>query len=245
MSKRALQSRFILLILIFPVVALSLAAQNDPPRQQPAAPTPDPVFIRLTFYPTASLSRYDYNNDLDLFELRAYAEIRRKSQDGEVIPDALVTVLSEELSFQTDSYEKRIKVHKEDLPEKLEVQITLAGRQPIKRTFLVPDWLILQSPVPSVIDTGADLEISWEFSSFPFPVNIRIYDFRKGNTIFDPDHIRRTEVSVPGEKLPPSTILRIYAISTWLFKRYLTGQEFARGSEIVFIPWSQVFVRTK
>ena len=72
------------------VVAWALPAGQEAPSREPAR-TQEPLFVRLTFYPTASLSRYDYNNDLDLYEVRAYAEIRRGSQDGPVVTDAVVT----------------------------------------------------------------------------------------------------------------------------------------------------------
>jgi hypothetical protein len=39
--------------------------------------------------------------------------------------------------------------------------------------------------------------------------------------------------------------VRIYVISSWLFKRFLSGDEFVRGSEVNIIPWSQVFIRTQ
>ena len=80
------------------LAAGALGAAQDPPAQDAPAP-PEPVFVRLTIYPTASLSRYDYNNDLDLYELRVYAEVRRVSQEGPPAADARVTAFAEKLEY--------------------------------------------------------------------------------------------------------------------------------------------------
>ena len=221
-----------------------ISAQETPPRDKPPAPALDPLFVRLTFYPTASLSRYDYNNDVDLYEVRAYAEIRWKSESGEIVPDARVTILSQSLDFQKDHYEKRIVVEKEKLPSELEVAIAPADRPAIQRIYPIPFWLILLEPRPAIVDPAQDLTIKWRFSAFSAPVDVRVYDFKKGDAVINLDNMAETVTAVPADRIPESTTLRIYIISSWLLKRFLTGEEFVRGSEVNIIPWSQVFIRT-
>ncbi len=222
-----------------------LAGQDMTTQEPPQTPAPEPVFVRLTLYPTASLSRYDFNNDIDLYEVRAYAEIRKGSQVGEAITGAKVTVLSEALELRDDHYEKRITIPKDRLPMEVEVSIALKGRPPLNRVFSLPSWLIIDSPKPSVIESARDLVIAWRFTGCPETVNIRVYDFKTGNSISTIDGFVGTELVAPEEKIPSATIIRIYVISSWISKQYLGGPEFVRGSEINVIPWSQVFVRTK
>jgi len=51
-------------------------------------------------------------------------------------------------------------------------------------------------------------------------------------------------LTLESQRLPAGeTILRIYVISSWIFKQYLLEENLARGSEINIIPWSQVFIR--
>ncbi|MCK7481919.1 MAG: hypothetical protein M0C28_35660 [Candidatus Moduliflexus flocculans] len=101
--------------LLILLTAGALAAPQDPAVQDaPAAP--EPLFVRLTFYPTASLSRYDYNNDLDLYEVRVYAEVRRGSQEGPPAADARVTAFAQKLDFLEDHFEKRVLFDKDKLP---------------------------------------------------------------------------------------------------------------------------------
>jgi hypothetical protein len=52
-------------------------------------------------------------------------------------------------------------------------------------------------------------------------------------------------VVIAAPSLPRAAIIRIYVIQSWLYKRFLGGPDYARGSEVNVIPWSQVFVRTK
>lgn len=221
------------------------AGQETRPQDKPPAPAPDPLFVRLTFYPTASLSRYDYNNDVNLYEVRAYAEIRLKSEAGEIVRDARVTVLSQTLDYLKDHYEKRIFIDRNELPGEMDVLIAAGERPVIRRKFPLPFWLVLLEPRPAIIDPGLNLTVKWRFSSFSVPVDVRVYDFKKGNAVFDLNDAEDTEVTVPADRIPASTTLRIYVISSWLSKRFLTGEEFARGSEVNIIPWSQVFIRTQ
>ena len=221
-----------------------LSAGQEP--AVPAAPKPpEPLFVRLSVYPTASLSRYDYNNDIDLYEIRIYVELRRGSQEGAAVTDAVITSLSEKLEYLADHYEKRIVLDKDRLPAELGVEIAVKGRAAIKERFPLPAWLVLREPRPAIIDPAADLTLRWRFSRFPAPVDVRAYDFRTGKEFFRKDHLEETSAVIPAEGLPASTIVRIYAIQSWLSKRFLSGDDYARGSEIMIIPWSQVFIRTK
>jgi hypothetical protein len=232
-----------IVILFLLLSGLLSADQETPPQDRPEAPAPDPLYVRLTFYPTASLSRYDYNNDIDLYEIRAYAEIRQKSATGEVVHDASVRVLSQPLDFLKDHYEKKLVVDKDKLPGEVDVFISAGERPTIQRKFPVPFWLVLLEPRPKVIEPGLDLPVKWRFSAFSAPVDIRIYDFKKGDAVFDINDATVAEVTVPAERIPASTTLRIYVISSWLYKRFLSGEDFGRGSEVNIIPWSQVFIR--
>ena len=223
---------------------LFLSAQEAPSQEKTEVVPFDPLFVRLTFYPTASLSRYDYNNDVDLYEVRAYAEIRLKSEAGEIVRDARVTVLSQTLDFLKDHYEKRIIIDRDKLPGEVDILITVGERPSIRRKFSIPFWLNLLEPRPAIVDPGLDLTVKWRFSAFSAPVDIRVYDFKKGDPVFDLNNEGETKITLPADRIPASTTLRIYVITSWLFKRFLSGDEFVRGSEVNIIPWSQVFIRT-
>lgn len=226
------------------LAAGALAAPQDPAAQD-APPAPEPLFVRLAFYPTASLSRYDYNNDIDLFEVRVYAEVRRGSQEGPPAADARVTAFAQKLDFLEDHFEKRVLFDKGRLPAELDLEISAPGRPVIRERHPLPSWLVISDPRPSVIGAGADLLIRWRFDRFPSPVDVRAYDFKTGREILSRDHLEGNEAVVPAAAVPSGTIVRVYVIQSWLSKRYLGGPAYARGSEINVIPWSQVFVRTK
>jgi hypothetical protein len=206
---------------------------------------PEPFFVRVTVYPTASLSRYDYNNDIDIYEVRVYVELRRGSQEGEAVADARVTALAQKLDYQNDLYQKRIILEKDDLPAEVEVEIAARNRPVIREKFPFPSWLVLADPRPAVIEVAKGLPVRWRFSRFSAPVDVRAYDFKTGKEFFRRDHEADTETLVPAADLPASTIVRIYIIQSWLYKRFLAGDAYARGSEVNVIPWSQVFIRTK
>lgn len=226
------------------LLAAGLAAGQDQPAPDAPKP-PEPVFVRLSVYPTASLSRYDYNNDVGLDELRVYVELRRGSQEGPVIADALVRSSGEKLDYVTDHYEKRIVLADGRRPAGIEVEIGVPGRAAIKEKLPLPDWLSLTEPKPAVLDPAGDLTVGWRFDRFASPVDVRAYDFKSGQEFFARDNVAGTSVVIPSSRLPGATIVRVYIITSWLYKRFLSGPDYARGSEVNVIPWSQVFVRTK
>jgi hypothetical protein len=236
------------LLILF--AAGGLGAAQDLPAPPAAAglqapAPPEPLFVRLSVYPTASLSRYDFNNDLDLYELRVYVELRRGSQEGSPIADAVVSVSGERVEYLTDHYEKKIPLDKDRRPAECIVEIGVTGRAPLRESFPLPDWLVLTEPKPAVIDPGNDLEVRWEHGRFLAPVDVRAYDFRTGKEFFAENHLAGPAALIPASRLPASTIIRVYIIQSWLYKRFLGGPDYARGSEVNVIPWSQVFVRTK
>jgi hypothetical protein len=241
MSKRFLTAAALLALAFGGLPAAD--ERQAPPREGP--PAADPLYVRLTLYPTASLSRYDINNDVDLYEIRAYAEVRVNSPEGRVVTDARVMVRSQPLDFDTDHYEKRIVVDKDALPEGAEFEIRAGARPVFRETIPLPTWLVLQEPRPTVLDPEKDLALRWRFSRFAAPVDVHAYDFLKGGEFFEREHAAETEFVVPAKAVPPATTLRIFVIQSWLSKRFLRGEGLARGSEVNVIPWSQVFVRTK
>lgn len=223
--------------------AVATAAAQDP--QEAEAPKPRPLFVRLSVHPTVSLSRYDYNNDLDLAEIRVYVELRLGSQEGPAVPNAVVTSLGQRLDWLTDHYEKRIPLEAGRRPSQIDVEIAAADRAVIKELFPIPDWLTLTEPRAAVIDRGQDLKVAWSFGRFLSPVDVSAYDFRTGKALYQKDDQAERGVVIPAASLPSSTIVRIYILPSWLYKRFLSGEAYARGSEVNIIPWSQVFVRTK
>ena len=235
--------RPILAGLLFAAAAV-LAAAQDPPVREALKPL-EPFFVRISAYPTASLSRYDYINDIDLYEVRVYVELRRGSQEGAAVKDAIITSLGERLEFHQDHFEKRIVVDKGALPRVLGVEIAVKGRPALKETHPLPDWLVLTEPKPAVVETGKDLAVRWRFDRFAAPVDIIGYDFKTGKEFLHRTYETGASIAVPAASLPADTIVRLYIIPSWLSKRYLDGRDYARGSEINIIPWSQVFFRTK
>lgn len=239
----SMRFRFATTFLLLAFGGLYAGGQEPMPRDQ--APAPPPVFVRLTLYPTASLSRYDYNNDLDLFEVRVYAEVRLRSPVGRPVTDADITVMSQRLDLKTDHYEKRIVVDKDALPDQADFEIAIGGRTVFRETIPIPDWLVLSEPRPAILESGQDLLIRWRFIRFSAPVGVNVYDFRKGGDLFKQEESGETEITIPGDKVPAETILRIFVMTSWFSKRFLHGEGLVRGSEVNVIPWSQVFLRTK
>jgi hypothetical protein len=238
------QRLMIAVLLLLAFGGLPAGQEQEPPvRERPQ--DPEPLYVRLTLYPTASLSRYDYNNDVDFYEVRAYADVRRGSPEGPAVTDARITVLGEALDIQAGHYQKRVVVEQDALPQEVDFELAAGGRTVFREKIIIPAWLVLQEPRPAILDRGRDLTIRWRFSRFSAPVDVSAYDFRRGGEFFSREHAAETEFVVPGDKVPAETTLRIIAMQSWLYKRFLRGEGLARGSEVNVIPWSQVFIRTR
>lgn len=226
------------LAVVFPA-AVCMSGESQP------ASEADPIFIRLTLYPTASLSRYDYNNDVDLYEIRPYVELRSGSAYGAVISDARVTVSGSLLEFKDGQYLARIPVKREALPKDFTIRISTPDHAILEKSYPIPAWLIIEEPRPDIIDSGRDLAVRWVSTGKGGPVNLRAYDFKADKFRFNLDDVGAESAVIPADLIPQSTIIRLFVIQTWIFKRFLEDPAAARGSEINIIPWSQVFFRTK
>jgi hypothetical protein len=228
---------------IFLIVSVCLQAQEPESQEEPVQP--DRLFVRTTIYPTANLSRYDHNNDLDLYEIRAYVELRDKTPIGSIIDNAQVFVNSKRLDFKDDHYEKRLRVSKESLPEELDLRIETQDGRIVKNSFRIPSWLILISPSPQIYPSIKHVMINWKFTRFEAPVDVFAYNFKTGKMLFEKIDFYNDTVMLPANRLPESTIVRVWVMQSWLYKRYLRGSSVVPGSEVVVIPWSQVFFRTE
>lgn len=203
------------------------------------------IYIRAVVYPTFSLSRFDYNNDLNNSEIRAHVNLSWRSPHGEIIPDAEVKVNGRSLEFTENNYEKRIQVSPEALPDKITLDIKTRSGINFSQTYSIPDWLVIREPSPSIVDHNSDLNLKWAFKNFRGLVNIRAYDFNTGDEILRLSNVMPTETVIPAADIQEDNLLRIYVICSWMYKKYIRGENIARGSEINMIPWSQVFIRTK
>ena len=233
------------LVILGVCLLLNAYLQSQEIENQQQAPRPNPLFVRATIYPTANLSRYDYNNDVDLYEIRAYVQLRDQTPIGEIIDNAYVYVYSQLLDFKIDHYEKRIKIPMEELVEDFEIRIETQDDRIVKHTFKIPTWLILLKPRPDIIENKQDLTVEWKFTRFEAPVDVFAYDFKTGEKLFEGLNLYSSEVRLPAKNIPESTIVRIWVMQSWLYKRFLQGPGEVPGSEIIVIPWSQVFIRTK
>ena len=238
-----MMNRRIILIFLGIFLTISVCLQGQDAESQQEQTEQDKLFIRATFYPTANLSRYDYNNDIDLYEVRAYVELRNKTPIGDLLDNANVFVNATLLDFKVDHYEKRIKISKESLVEELELRVETQDGRIVKNTFLIPTWLIMLNPRPQIIQESEDLAINWKYTRFEAPVDVFAYNFRTGDMIFEKLNLYNNAVVLPASKLPKSTIVRVWVMQSWLYKRYLMGSSVVPGSEVVVIPWSQVFFR--
>ncbi len=238
--KRPLSSMVMVLCLmaVGPSFAQDVKVADEP--DQPA-----PLFLRVTIYPTANLSRYDYNNDIDLYEVRAYVELRDTDMTGDIIPDARVFVMGEALELKNGYYERRIPLAKDRLVDSAELRILLADERTVRENIPIPDWVELTAPRPEFREPSQDLAVRWKFLHFSAPVDIHAYNFKTGTEICSERHFGGTEMKLPAALIPPSTIVRIWVMQSWLSKRFLFGNQYAPGSEVLIIPWSQVFIRTK
>jgi hypothetical protein len=203
------------------------------------------VFIRAVIYPTYSLSRYDYNNDLNNTEIRAYVNLRLGSPHGEIIPDAEVSVNGGKLPFKENNYEKRIQIDPENLAETVTLDIETPAGFSLSRTFPIPNWLVIAEPQPSILEADSGIELSWSFGNNNAAADVRVYHFRTGDEILSCDYFDKRNASIPAESIQADSLLRIYVISSWIYKKYIRGDNISKGSEMNIVPWSQVFIRTK
>jgi len=231
--------KFILFILLvgIGISGIYTAAQEEQDQSE--------LYIQATLYPTFSLSRYDYNNDIDHVEIRAYIELRRDSVCGNIVNNATVIINNENLEFKDRHYEKRLDISKDNLAENIQLKIIVPDELELERTYPVPDWLVIKSPRPSIVDISQPLSITWEFQRCPGPVKVDAYNFNTGESLLSVDDFKKNEITIPKEKIPEKSLLRIYVMHTWIYKQYIRGRQIARGSEVNIIPWSQVFIRTE
>lgn len=234
--------RLIGCLVFAPAVFLS-STKNLAIHEQPA-PEEEQLFIRITLYPTASLSRYDIHNDVDLYELRPYVELRSGSPAGSIISNARVTVSDRSLEFKNARYETRIPVKKDDLPLDFTIRISVPRHPVVEKSYPIPSWLIINEPRPDVVEAEKDLPVKWSSTRIAGPVNLRSYDFKSGRSHHTLYGIDGGAAVIPGSRVPPSTIIRIFVIQTWIFKQFIEDPAVVRGSEVNIIPWSQVFIRT-
>jgi len=177
--------RLILLIILCFLLGRLAFSQEQPPQEETAPETqPAPLYVRAIIYPTASLSRYDYNNDLDLFEVRAYVVIREGSPVGDFIPDARVVVNSTGLEWRKNQYEKRIPVPADNLPSQIDLQITTADGRRISQKFPIPCWLILTQPRPAIMEEIAPLNIAWEVKQGAIPADVMPMILKEGSGFY-------------------------------------------------------------
>lgn len=237
-----MKRKLLVFILVFLTMVMLAAPQEPEPKQE--CP---PVFIKATLYPTLSLSRYDYNNDMNRQELRVYIELREKGIQGEPVQDAMVKVNGTLIKFDMEKkdYRQRIHLTKEDhYPRDIIIDIQRPGNCTIHSQVTFPGWLMINNPQPAVLSAKEDLKINWTFSSNHFPLILHVFDFKKNEQLY----LQRKEASetvvLTNNLIPEDAIIRIWVTSEWFFKKYLRGDNIVKGSEISIMPWSQVFVRT-
>lgn len=215
-----------------------------------AGPNPDEIqqeekmFIRVTVYPTASLSRYDYQNDIDLYELRAYVDVRAGSPAGRQLEEATILVAGQKLEMEEGIFTARVPVNRDQLPDSFTIEINSEGFAHFSAVYPLPNWLVIERPRPSVVTAGRDLEVAWNFRSEKASVNLRYNDFKAGSPRFYLNDLAEGEAVIPGELINPDSIVRIYVMNSWMYKRFIEDRKVAIGSEVNVIPWSQVFLRT-
>lgn len=231
------------------LLIMTLAAAAWPcAREQKQESECTPLFIKATFYPTCSLSRYDYNIDINRRELRAYIELRRGGIQGEPVRDARVQVNGNAIEYNEteNDYRRRILLENApDFPRDITIEIKRSDGCRIRESFTFPGWVEMASPQPQIITADKDIAVNWTFSSLPFPLQLHIYDYSQRRSLLH----KRLEPSqatlLPRESIPAGAVLRIWITADWFFKKYLSGKDVVRGSEINVMPWSQVFVRTR
>jgi len=232
------------LIVILMLATAALAAAQD----QVVEPACTTLFIKATFYPTFSLSRYDYDIDRNRQELRAYIELREKSIHGDVVRDASVRVNGTPIEFNAKEgdYRQRILIQKRDyFARDIRLEIDRPDGCRVHDSVRFPGWVRISTPLPEILPAGRDIPIRWAFSNNPFPLVLHVTDFKQRKRLLREPMDAEQSGALDAEKVPEDSILRIWITSDWFFKKYLRGRHVVRGSEINVMPWSQVFVRTK
>jgi hypothetical protein len=204
-------------------------------------------YIKLTLYPTASLSRYDYNLDLDLYEIRVYAEFRQGCATGPLLPSVLAWADGHKLAADGELYTVKYPVDRHALPQQVKVRIKPLGEEglTIEETLGLPAWLVLTAPRPQLLEAGKDLVVSWDFSPHGGAVDLRAYNFKDGKPRYDLQEQHLSKAVVPGGIIHSTGIIRVLVTPTWMFKRYFANDALAQGLEVNVIPWSQVFLRSR
>lgn len=214
---------------------------------QEDVPDSPPLFIRATIYPTLSLARYDYNNDVNKVEMRVYLNVRDGQRDGPVIRDAEVSVNGGKIPFNKEErdYRQRLDIDNMEWNRDILIEVRIPDGRSWSGSHTFPGWLLLKDPQPSIITDKTDLAVNWTFTGHPFGVTVHVFDFKQGQRILRQSDVGPGGIVVPGDSLPPNTILRIWITPHWFYKQYIRGEGIARGSEINVIPWSQTFLRTR
>ncbi len=227
------------LLVLFFISGEAFAGPNqDETRQE------EKMFIRVTVYPTASLSRYDYQNDIDLYELRAYVDVRAGSPAGRQLEEAIILVAGQKLEMEEGVFTARVPVKRDQLPDSFSIEINSEGFAFFSAVYPLPNWLVIERPRPAIVKAGRDLEVAWSFRSEKAPVNLRYNDFKTGSPRFNLNDLADGEALIPGKLINPDSIVRIYVMNSWMYKRFIEDRNVAMGSEVNVIPWSQVFLRT-
>jgi hypothetical protein len=230
------------LFLMLSVLCILLPAQDEPNED-----VLKPLFIKAIIYPSYSLSRLDYNIDTDKIELRVYLKITAGVLRGEIIDNAWVYINGSLISFckRKKDYRARIKIDKKKLNNEVVLKIKTGDGRKISRKFTFPGWIVLNSPKPDIYENTGDISVKWGFSRYKFPLKVRVDDFKKGRNLTTVKEDVPDQVIIKAASLPPGGIVRIRIISDWFFKKYLKGNDIARGSEVNILPWAQAFIRIK
>lgn len=232
--------RVFLIIIGLMLLVGALTAQDAQQENQ------KPLYIHATIYPTFSLSRYDYNNDLNKVELRVYLELRQETRSGKPLEEAKVTVNGHGIPYDKKErdYRNRIEIKNPEWSRTVDLDIKTANGIHVSRRFQFPGWLILEQPKPEIYRENENIAISWRFSHQTFSTTLRVYDFKDGKRIMSKYNLPAKEVAIPFPELPEQTIVRVMVTPDWFFKKFIRGRGIVRGSEINVIPWSQAFFRT-
>ncbi|MBN1197100.1 MAG: hypothetical protein JXA62_06810 [Candidatus Aminicenantes bacterium] len=236
--------RFRSVIFVLVLLVVPLKSGQD----QPATPGCPPLFVKATFYPTYSLSRYDYDIDHNRQELRAYIELRQGGIHGDAVRDARVLVngTSIEYNEKEKDYRLRILIQQQNhFPRDIVLEISRPDGCRIQEEVRFPGWVKITEPDAKIIETTGDIPVHWAFSAHPFSLVLHIFDFKQRRKLLEKRLDPTQPAFLPQADIPENSVLRIWITSDWFFKKYLSGKHIVRGSEINVLPWSQVFVRTR